>query len=167
MDNVTRDDRINREGGSILRTILLCVLAAAVLLTVSPDSRALLNPHLKPEVCGGCHTKVPTEADDLAGNYFLLKGTIDATCQLCHEKTCCKTGTLHHFEHPSNIDQWDKSRFKEPKTLKLYGGFITCSTCHVHSPPETGESFKMVRLAQRDGMRIEWIRLCRDCHTSF
>jgi len=53
----------NRERGKILRTILLCVLAAAVLLTASPESRALLNPHLKPEPCESCHTKVPTEAD--------------------------------------------------------------------------------------------------------
>jgi len=149
-----------------MRIIFPCALAAAILLTASPGSRALLNPHLKPEACGSCHTKVPTEADDRAGNYFLLKGTIDDTCLICHEKTCCKAGTLHHFEHPSNIDRWDKTRFKAPNTLKLYGGFITCSTCHVHSIPE-GESFKMVRLAQRDGKRIEWVRLCRDCHTSF
>jgi hypothetical protein len=149
-----------------MRYLLLCVLAVAVLLAAAADSRALLNPHIKPEPCESCHVKVPTKADGRAGNYFLLKETIDDTCHVCHEKTCCKAGTLHHFEHPSNIDQWDKTRFKAPKTLKLYGGFITCSTCHDHSIP-AGESFKMVRLAQRDGMRIEWVRLCRDCHTSF
>ena len=149
-----------------MRYLLICVLAAAVLLATSPDSRALLNPHIKPEPCESCHTKVPTEADGRVGDYFLLKDSIDDTCTVCHEKTCCKVGTLHHFEHPSNVDRWDTTRFKAPKTLKLYGGFITCSTCHVHSIPN-GESFKMVRLAHRDGMRIEWVRLCRDCHTSF
>jgi len=46
-----------------MRYLLLCVLAAAVLLAASPDSRASLNPHIKPEPCESCHTKVPTEAD--------------------------------------------------------------------------------------------------------
>ena len=149
-----------------MRYVLFGVLAAAFLLAASPDSRAVLNPHIQPESCESCHTKVPTAAEGSAGDFFLLKPSIDDTCLVCHEKTCCKVGTLHHFEHPSNIDQWDATRFKAPKTLKLYSGFITCTTCHVHSIPE-GESFKMVRLAQRDGMRIEWVRLCRDCHTRF
>ena len=149
-----------------MRYLLLCALAAAVLLTASPESRALLNPHIKPEPCESCHTKVPTEADGRVGDYFLLKNSIDDTCHVCHEKTCCKPGSLHGINHPSNIDRWDWKLFRRPKTLPLHRGFITCNTCHLHSKPDV-PSYKMVRIVIVDGKRIDWAELCRDCHQGY
>jgi len=149
-----------------MRYLLLCALAVAVLLTASPDSRALLNPHVKPEPCGSCHTKVPTEDDGRVGDYFLLKDSIDDTCHICHEKTCCKPGSLHGTSHPSNIDRWDWKKFRRPKTLPLHNGFITCNTCHVHTKPD-GLSYKMVRIVKIDGKKIDWTGLCTDCHVDY
>jgi hypothetical protein len=150
----------------VRRLLLRCALSAAVLLAASPDSRALLNPHVKPEQCGSCHTKIPTEADGGAEDYFLLKETIDDTCHICHEKTCCKPGSLHGINHPSNIDKWDRKLFRRPKTLPLHNGFITCNTCHLHTVPD-GPSFKMVRIVSVDGKKIDWTELCRDCHVGY
>jgi len=149
-----------------MRYLLLGVLAAAVLLAASPDSRALLNPHIKPEPCESCHTKVPTEADGSAGNYFLLKDSIDDTCHVCHETTCCKPGSLHGRSHPSNIDKWDLKLFRSPKTLPLHNGFITCNTCHLHTKPD-GTSYKLVRIVNIDGKKIDWTNLCSDCHVGY
>ena len=102
--------------------------AVAILLLLSllpfPDSRAeeMINPHVKPEVCDACHIKVPTADDGERGDYFLAKETIDATCQVCHEYSCCKRGALGQFNHPSNISRWDWSKFRRPRVLPLYGG---------------------------------------------
>lgn len=155
-----------KERWCVLRTILTCVLAAAVLLAASPETGALLNPHVKPEPCESCHTKVPTEADGKSGDYFLLQDTIDDTCHVCHEKTCCKPGSIHGVNHPSNIDKWDWKKFRRPKTLPLHNGFITCNTCHLHTRPD-GPSYKMLRIVLIDGKRIDWTDLCRDCHTEY
>ncbi|MCL5885277.1 MAG: hypothetical protein M1377_08080 [Deltaproteobacteria bacterium] len=146
-----------------MRYLLLCVLAACVLLTASPDSRAVLNPHIKPEPCDSCHAKIPTEADGRVGDYFLIKESIDETCHVCHERTCCKPGSLHGINHPSNINKWDWKKFRRPKTLPLHNGFITCNTCHLHTIPD-GPSYKMVRIVIADGKRIDWTGLCLDCH---
>ena len=146
-----------------MRYLLLCVVAACVLLIGSPDSLAVVNPHIKPEPCESCHTKVPTEADGRAGDYFLIKESIDGTCHVCHEQTCCKPGSLHGISHPSNIDKWDWKKFRRPKTLPLHNGFITCNTCHLHTMPD-GPSYKMVRIVIADGKRIDWTALCLDCH---
>ena len=98
-----------------MRYLLLCVLAAAVLLAASTDSRALLNPHIKPEPCESCHTKVPTEADGSAGDYFLLKDSIDDTC--------------HFHTKP------DGSSFKMVRIVKIDGKMIDwtnlCRDCHM------------------------------------
>lgn len=148
------------------RRLKLIPLLAFLLGGASATSFALLNPHIKPEPCGSCHTKVPTEEEGQMGEYFLLKETIDDTCHVCHEKTCCKPGSLHGINHPSNIDDWDWKLFRRPKTLPLYGGFITCSTCHLHSVPD-GDSFKMVRIVKIDGKKIDWTALCTDCHVGY
>lgn len=147
-----------------MRYILLCIIIVTSLLAVTHrDSHGLLNPHIKPEPCGSCHTKVPTDKDH---EYFLLKDTIDETCHICHEKTCCKPGSLHGISHPSNIDRWDWKLFRRPKTLPLHNGFITCNTCHLHTKPD-GPSYKMVRVVKIDGKRIDWTELCRDCHLGY
>jgi hypothetical protein len=99
--------------------------------TAMPTMEKTLNPHIRPEPCLSCHTKVPTEAEAQAGNYFTIKKTIDETCRICHP--CCQVGTKHHgTSHPSNIADWDRNRFQTPKTLPLHNGRITCNTCHLH-----------------------------------
>jgi hypothetical protein len=150
-----------------VRSLLLCSLAVALLLAVSyRDSGSTVNPHIKPEPCASCHTKVPTEADGRVGDYFLLKDSIDDTCHVCHETTCCKPGSLHGSSHPSNIDKWDWKLFRRPKTLPLHNGFITCNTCHMHTKPD-GPSYKLVRIVKMDGKMIDWTELCRDCHVNY
>jgi hypothetical protein len=142
------------------------VFLVLLLVFSSASAFALLNPHVKPEPCGSCHTKTPTKDDGGAGNYFLLKDTIDDTCHVCHETVCCKPGSLHGFNHPSDVDKWDWKKFRRPKTLPLHNGKITCSTCHFHSIPE-GDSYKMVRIVKIDGKSIDWTELCHDCHVDY
>jgi len=149
-----------------MRYVLPGVLAAVLLFFASLRSGAVINPHVKPEPCESCHTKIPTAADGDRGEYFLLKESIDETCHVCHEKTCCKPGSLHGSSHPSNIDRWDREKFRKPKTLPLHNGFITCNTCHMHSKPD-GPSFKMVRIVKIDGKKIDWSDLCTDCHVGY
>lgn len=151
------------------RLATLCAFASIFFLAFSlaaAPAPALVNPHIPPEPCDSCHTKVPTASEGQAGRYHLIKETIDATCHVCHEKTCCKPGTFHSMNHPSGVDKWDTKLFRKPKTLPLFNGFITCSTCHMHSKPE-GESYKMVRMVRRDGRRIDWSELCLDCHIGY
>jgi len=147
------------------RSILLPFLPLFLVVS-SPRAVGLLNPHIKPEPCGSCHTKVPTEEEGRSGEYFLLKESIDDTCHICHEYTCCKPGSLHGTNHPSNINSWDRSLFRRPRTLPLFNGYITCVTCHLHSKPDT-PSFKMVRIVKIDGKRIDWSELCTDCHVGY
>lgn len=142
------------------------LLLVVILVAASVPSFGLLNPHIKPEPCDSCHSKVPTKEDGEAGDYFLLKDTIDGTCHVCHEKTCCKPGSLHGINHPSNIRTWDWKLFRRPKTLPLHNGYITCSTCHFHSKPEGG-TYKMVRIVKIDGKKIDWTNLCTDCHIGY
>lgn len=143
-------------------------LAFAILFSFTASAFGLLNPHIKPEPCDSCHRKVPTEEEGQAGDFFLLKDTIDDTCHICHEYSCCKPGSLHapNRNHPSNIDRWDRTKFRRPKTLPLFNGYITCSTCHVHSKP-VGPSYKLVRIVQVDGLKIDWTALCTDCHVDY
>jgi nitrate/TMAO reductase-like tetraheme cytochrome c subunit len=141
-------------------TVLLAVLFLA---GISAVASGLLNPHIKPEPCGSCHTKVPSKEDGQAGNYFLLKDTIDATCHACHEYDCCKPGSLHGFNHPSDISRWDWKKFRRPKTLPLHNGKITCNTCHFHTVPDA-PSYKMVRII---GGKQDSSDLCTDCHLDY
>lgn len=149
------------------RTPLRYLLLPAVMLAVAAVSaRAVLNPHVEPASCPSCHTKTPTAAEGQAGDYFLIKETIDDTCHVCHEKTCCKPGSLHGVNHPSNIDRWDRTRFREPKTLPLFAGYITCDTCHFHRQAQAS-TYKLIRIVLVDGKRIDWTALCVDCHLGY
>jgi hypothetical protein len=143
-------------------------LATAVLslLFVTLPAQGLLNPHIKPEPCGSCHTQVPTEEDGRNGDYYLLKDSIDDTCHVCHELTCCMPGNQHGGNHPSNIKDWDWDKFRRPKTLPLFAGYITCSTCHLHGKPD-GPSYKLVRIVKIDGKKIDWSQICTDCHVGY
>lgn len=125
---------------------------------------AIINPHLPPDSCDSCHVRLPTKEEAAAGNYRLLKESIDGTCRICHPPMCCEVGSLHTFNHPSDFDKWDRTRFRRPKTLPLHNGKITCATCHFHLKKD-GPTYRMVRIVQRDRGGIQWIYLCRDCHT--
>lgn len=140
----------------------LCMVALLIglLLVLASTSGSIINPHIKPEPCDSCHTKIPSPEDN---ELFLLKDSIDETCHVCHEKTCCKPGSLHGSNHPSNIRDWDWKVMKRPKTLPLFDGYITCSTCHMHSKPE-GKSYKMVRIVKVNDTGVNWTGLCIDCH---
>lgn len=141
-------------------------LLAVILLFASVSAFALLNPHIKPEPCDSCHAKVPTKEDGEKEDFFLLKDDIDALCHVCHEKKCCKPGDLGHLGHPSGIEKWDTKKFRRPKTLPLYEGKITCTTCHFHSRQD-GTDYKMVRIVKIDGKKIDWTDLCHDCHIGY
>jgi hypothetical protein len=149
------------------RTPLRYLLLPFMMLAVAAASASgVLNPHVEPASCPSCHTKVPTVEEGQAGEYFLIKDTIDDTCHVCHEKTCCKPGSLHGVNHPSNIDTWDRAKFRTPKTLPLYGGYITCDTCHLHRAAQ-GSTYKLVRIVTVDGLKIDWTALCHDCHLDY
>lgn len=146
-----------------LRHLLLPILLLAV---AAGSARGVMNPHIEPASCPSCHTKVPTAEEGQAGDYFLLKDTIDATCHICHEYSCCKPSSLHGSNHPSNINSWDMKQFRRPKTLPLYSGYITCDTCHFHRAAQ-GNGYKLVRIVKLDGKKIDWTELCHDCHVDY
>ncbi|MDH5297670.1 MAG: hypothetical protein OEV91_01475, partial [Desulfobulbaceae bacterium] len=90
--------------GGVVVLLVLGVSAAT-------SQGGLVNPHLRPEPCMSCHSKVPSEAEARAGQYFHLQPTIDETCKICH--SCCKTGVRHlEMNHPTDLADWDRSRFK-------------------------------------------------------
>jgi len=141
---------------------LLAVFVAVPLTAAA----ALVNPHVMPEPCLSCHTKVPDRAETEAGRYFLIKPGIDDTCKTCHE--CCRVGMLHReMNHPSDSAEWDRSRFQKPKSLPLHDGKITCNTCHLHraSASPTVHLLRKVRVGDRFG--TDWSELCRDCHVGY
>ncbi len=146
--------------------LLVSILAALAFVVTVEKSPALVNPHIPPDPCDACHTKVPTAEQAKAGEYQLLKDNIDDLCHICHEATCCKPGSLHGGNHPSNINTWDRKKFREPKTLPLFDGYITCETCHTHRRPE-GPQYKLVRIVKIDGKKIDWTELCTDCHVGY
>lgn len=150
--------------------LILLPLLLSLLLTVvsAPAARGVMNPHIEPASCPSCHTKAPTAEETAAGDYFLIKETIDDTCHMCHEYSCCKPGSLHEKKrnHPSNIDRWDRSKFREPKTLPLHSGFITCNTCHFHREAQ-GNSYKLVRIVKVNDKKVDWTELCVDCHVDY
>ena len=140
---------------------LICVSFAAI-----PTMAAMLNPHIRPEPCLSCHTKVPTEEEAKAGEYFHIKETIDATCKVCH--TCCRVGTLHlEMLHPSDVKDWDRSVFVAPKTLPLHNGKITCNTCHLHRAPDEPTIFMLRNVKVGDKFGMDWTELCLDCHVGY
>ena len=148
--------------------LLLLPLTVMLFVVAAPPARAVFNPHIEPASCPSCHTKVPTAEQVQAGDFFLIKDSIDDTCHICHEYSCCKPGSLHakNRNHPSNINTWDRKLFRAPKTLPLHDGYITCNTCHFHRA-DAGAGFKLVRIVKIDGKKIDWTDLCVDCHVGY
>ena len=152
-----------------MRTGLLFPVLVTLLVTwgaVRAGTVEIINPHLEPANCGSCHSENPTEEDVISGEYRLLADTIDETCHICHPYDCCRINSLKGHNHPSDVDKWDVDRFTEPENLPLYDGYITCNTCHYHRMSDVpGQNHRMVRLVQVTLDRIDWTRLCLDCHT--
>ncbi len=150
------------------RTPLRYLLPVLLLAVAAVSARGVLNPHIEPATCPSCHTKVPTADEGKAGDYFLIKDTIDDTCEVCHPYTCCDIGSLHekNHNHPSNIRTWDRSVCPGPRALPLFEGYITCATCHFHRDDQ-GNTFKLVRIVTVDGDKVDWAGLCHDCHEDY
>ncbi len=148
------------------RPPLRFLVPVLALVAAATAARAADNPHVEPARCLACHTKVPTADDGERGDYFLIRDTIDDTCHACHTSACCMPGTLHGANHPSNINNWDWKLFHRPKTLPLFNGYITCSTCHFHREAE-GSAYKLVRIVKVDGKKVDWTELCHDCHVGY
>ena len=132
------------------------------------DSIEKIDPHTEPSNCGSCHSQNPTEEDVRSGELYLLASTIDDTCHICHPYDCCKINSLKGHNHVSNVSKWDVEKFTEPETLPLFEGMITCNTCHYHRRAEVpGQGYRMVRLVEVTLDRVEWTKLCLDCHIDY
>ena len=132
------------------------------LLSISVMGADLINPHVNPEPCLTCHTKIPTDDEAQDGKYFCIKETIDATCGICH---------LTHLEgglnHPSDIEDWDHNLVADPITLPLYNGKITCCTCHLHLLSDELSVYLLRKVKTDDQGQLDWSDLCRDCHIGY
>lgn len=149
------------------RATLFCLVSALLLPALAAsaaDSR--VNAHKEPASCPSCHAKIPTADDARVGDYFFTKDTLDDTCHTCHEYGCCKPGSLHGGNHPSNINNWDWKKFRRPQTLPLFNGYITCGTCHTHRDAQ-GSLYKLVRIVEIEGTSYTWTKLCKDCHADY
>jgi len=146
-----------------------------MLITLALGARAghagsieMTDPHAEPSKCGSCHSRNPTEEDVRSGELYLLADTIDDTCHICHPYDCCRLFSLKGHNHPSHVGKWDVENFTKPETLPLYEGMITCNTCHYHRRADVpGLGYKMVRLVEVESDRIDWTRLCIDCHVGY
>ncbi len=150
------------------RMIEVALATAAVLLVISSAGvSAVLDPHAEPARCFSCHREIPDERDARAGDYLLLTPTIDETCAVCHGVICCESAARHR-NHPTSIDRWSDTKFRRPRTLPLFDGYITCATCHLHRYGDQPENRLLLRIYKDLGNgKIDWDGLCRDCHTDY
>jgi hypothetical protein len=149
----------------------LALSLSAALLAVSLGTSwglTVVDPHEEPANCASCHSAVPTSEQAADGEYMLLAEGIDNTCHICHPYDCCRIYALTGHNHPSSVGEWDVEEFTEPKTLPLFGGLITCNTCHYHRKGQiTGDSYSMVRLVKVGLYKVDWTALCNDCHIDY
>lgn len=149
--------------GIIFHMLIILLLTWGI---VNAETVEIINPHTEPATCSSCHNRNPTEEDVLSGEYYLLAGTIDETCHICHPYDCCRINSLKGHNHPSDVDKWDVEKFSEPENLPLHEGHITCNTCHYHRMTDiNGQNYRMVRLAEVTLQRVDWTPLCMDCHS--
>ncbi|NDY43486.1 hypothetical protein G3N55_11630 [Dissulfurirhabdus thermomarina] len=114
-------------------------------------------------MCEACHSKVPGPGED--GDAPLRGRSIDATCMGCHELGQCVPGHGHCTTHPSGR-RWNPARVHRPTTLPLFGGRITCATCHRHRL-EDGDAPFLLRRVRFDGAGFDYSELCRECHVGY
>jgi len=159
---------IVRTSGVLL--ILSILVAMGVMAWGARYAQAveIIDPHAEPSKCSSCHSETPTEEDVLSGELHLLGDSIDETCHICHPYDCCRINSLKGHNHPSNVSKWDVENFTEPETLPLFDGMITCNTCHYHKMADVpGRNYRMVRLVDVTLERVDWTRLCSDCHVGY
>ncbi len=156
---------MNREG-EMKSPAVWSILAVGLLAVCSANVRANPNPHNDPQGCPNCHLQIPTAEDAAAGRLFLVSSTIDDTCRTCH--ACCRMGARHQSFHPTGVNEWDreKKRLEDPKVVPLFGGFITCSTCHAH-PLQEPTHPALLRWIDRKTPEEDHSDLCRDCHIGY
>jgi len=89
---------------------------------VSPEE--IIDPHFTGKHCDTCHLSVPEPGD---ADPRLAFGADDvAMCNSCHDSEYV-TADLH----PVNIvPRREENTVRVPEDLPLYGGRITCRTCH-------------------------------------
>jgi len=149
----------------------------ALSLPVISGAIDIANPHdsSKPKFCLNCHTaEIYAKNCNEPEGFCLLAGSVDGLCLICHIKEeCCRPGLQHlpkiHLgmkNHPSDLDVGKIPRAYYPKTLPVYQGRITCSTCHLHFQEKPG-GYKMLRLVTITKEGVDWTVLCHDCHKDF
>ena len=155
-----------KRGTAVIIAILLTLTVGAWVGNAS--SIEIIDPHAEPATCSSCHSENPTEEDVQSDEYRLLADTIDDMCHICHPYDCCRINSLKGHNHPSNVSKWDVENFTEPENLPLFNGMITCSTCHYHRKADiSGQGYKMVRLVAVSLERVDWTKLCGDCHIGY
>jgi hypothetical protein len=131
-------------------------------------------PHdsARPDYCLECHTTeiYRGNCDDPSG-FCLLSGSVDGLCLRCHvPENCCRTGQEHQarlyiggHSHASNVEVSRVKVAYRPRTLPIHRGKITCRTCHLHTKVRA-DDYKMLRIVERSGDKVDWSVLCKDCH---
>ena len=128
----------------------------------------IIDPHTEPAKCSSCHNQDMTAKGAGSSNDMLLGDSIDETCHICHPYDCCRINSLKGHNHVSSIGKWDVDKFTEPESLPLFDGKMTCLTCHFHRMTDIqGPNYRMIRLVEIRLDRIDWTRLCLDCHVSY
>jgi hypothetical protein len=143
----------------------LAVLSLFLCMSSVPFALAADNPHVSMDACPACHVDIPTPEDAFAQEFRLARGSVDDTCRTCHADTACALG-LGRVVHPSGIDEWDRRICDGPKTLPLFEGRISCTTCHYYLKP-VGNDFRMVRNVKFYDGQPELSGLCADCHEDY
>ncbi|HWR96846.1 MAG TPA: hypothetical protein VN317_00335 [Candidatus Methanoperedens sp.] len=145
-----------------MRTLVLLFL----MQVSAVQAQAMVNPHYDQKSCGSCHLQEPSAREGGGMDYHFLGEEIDRTCNICHTQDCCTIAGPHQGTHPSGIDRWDERKYGRPKELPLFGGYITCATCHFwrrDNNPKP-QDYKLVRLVDIRPTKIDWTLLCADCH---
>ncbi len=157
-----------RTSGVLLILSILVAMGVMAWGVQYAEAVEIIDPHAEPAKCSSCHSENPTEEDVLSGELHLLGNSIDETCHICHPYDCCRINSLKGHNHPSNVGKWDVEKFTEPETLPLFDGMITCNTCHYHKMADVpGRNYRMVRLVDVTLERVDWTRLCSDCHVEY
>ncbi len=152
----------------LLVTFLVIITLAVGARVGYVYSIEMIDPHTEPSKCNSCHSRNPTEEDVRSGELYLLAGTIDETCHICHPYNCCIVYSLKGHNHPSSVDKWDVEKFTVPENLPLFDGMITCNTCHYHRIEDVPDrNYMMVRLVEVTFKKVDWTKLCNDCHVNY
>lgn len=154
------------------------VLGTAALVLAAFSAQALIDPHDEgdPRRCGSCHTPAIRTQPVRDGEYHLLTETVDGVCLVCHRKEeCCRVGQEHQdrrlqpgigITHPSDLPVAEVPAAQRPRTLPVFGGRITCNTCHYHDRRRPAD-YKLVRLVVIRNTGVDWTHLCADCHDGY